>query len=92
MCAAKRECVRLHEWLREQVAANRHWDELVRDLLTTSGTSTERPEVGYYIVNMGEDARGRSVGPGASGCPSVFGHSDWLREVPQPSPGKIYAG
>ncbi len=41
-------------WLREQVAANRPWDELVRTVLTASGKSSDRPEVGYYIVNVGE--------------------------------------
>jgi hypothetical protein len=44
----------MQRWLREQVAVNRSWDEMVRDLLTVSGKSSEHPEVGYYIVNVGE--------------------------------------
>jgi hypothetical protein len=44
----------MQHWLREQVAVNRPWDEMVRDLLTVSGKSSEHPEVGYYIVNVGE--------------------------------------
>ena len=31
-----------HDWLREQVAANRPWDELARDVLTATG-DTQRP-------------------------------------------------
>lgn len=44
----------LHQWLREQVAKNRPWDELVRDLLTVTGTTDTQPAVGYYIVTVGE--------------------------------------
>jgi hypothetical protein len=43
-----------HAWLREQVAANRPWDDLARAVLTASGSSTENPAVGYYIVTVGE--------------------------------------
>jgi len=45
----------MHEWLREQVQANRPWDELVRDLLTASGSAADRPEIGFYLVNVGEE-------------------------------------
>ena len=44
----------LHQWLRAQVAKNRPWDELVRDLLTVTGPSDAHPAVGYYIVTVGE--------------------------------------
>ena len=43
-----------HEWLRQQVAANRPWNELVRDVLTAQGTTAENPAVGYFIVTVGE--------------------------------------
>jgi hypothetical protein len=43
-----------HAWLREQVAANRPWDDLARAVLTATGPSTENPAVGYYIVTVGE--------------------------------------
>jgi hypothetical protein len=43
-----------HAWLRKQVAANRPWDELVRDVLTAKGKSTDNPAVGYYVVTVGE--------------------------------------
>lgn len=44
----------LHQWLRRQVAANRPWDELARELLTVQGTTDENPAVGYYVVTVGE--------------------------------------
>ncbi len=44
-----------HDWLREQVAANRPWDELARDVLTATGTTTDNPAVGYYVVTVGEN-------------------------------------
>src|SRR5207253_4505515 len=40
--------------LREQVANNRPWDELVRELLTAAGGAPERPAIGYFIVTVGE--------------------------------------
>ena len=43
-----------HDWLRKQVAANRPWDELARDVLTATGSNTESPAVGYFIVTVGE--------------------------------------
>lgn len=44
----------MHEWIRTQVKANRPWDEMVRELLTASGSVEEKPAVGYFIVNVGE--------------------------------------
>lgn len=53
-----------HAWLRRQVAANRPWDALARDVLTASGSSIENPAVGYYIVTVGEHRHGeRSEAP-----------------------------
>ncbi len=46
-----------HAWLRAQVAANRPWDELARDLVTASGDAVGQPQIGYYIVNVGEKTR-----------------------------------
>jgi hypothetical protein len=43
-----------HAWIRKQVAANRPWDALARDVLTVSGNSTDHPAVGYFIVTVGE--------------------------------------
>jgi hypothetical protein len=43
-----------HAWLRQQVAANRPWDEIARAVLTASGPTTSNPAVGYFIVTVGE--------------------------------------
>ncbi|QDU94974.1 DUF1549 domain-containing protein [Lignipirellula cremea] len=44
----------MHQWLREQVASGRNWRDLSIDLLTASGSCVEQPQVGYYIVTVGE--------------------------------------
>jgi len=44
-----------HEWIRRQVAANRPWDELVRDVISAQGNSTDNPAIGYYVVTVGEN-------------------------------------
>jgi len=43
-----------HTWLRQQVAKNRPWDELARDVLTATGSPAEQPAVGYFVVTIGE--------------------------------------
>ena len=43
-----------HQWLREQVAVNRPWNELARAVLTSQGNTDEHPEIGYYVVTIGE--------------------------------------
>ena len=43
-----------HAWIREQVAANRHWDDIARDVLTATGNTTTSPQIGYTIVTLGE--------------------------------------
>ncbi len=73
-----------HEWIREQVAANRPWDEMARAVLTAKGPVTEDPAVGYYIVNVGEEreaARSEIVGSAAQaflgvrvGCAKCHNH------------------
>jgi hypothetical protein len=73
-----------HEWIREQVAANRPWDELARAVLTAKGSASENPAVGYYIVNVGEErdgARSEIVGSAAQaflgvriGCAKCHNH------------------
>jgi len=44
-----------YDWIREQVAKNRPWDEMTRELLTVTGSTHDRPAVGYFIVNVGEN-------------------------------------
>ena len=38
-------------WLREQVRADRPWDEVVRDVLTARGPLSNEPAGGYFLVN-----------------------------------------
>jgi len=44
-----------HQWLREQVAANRPWNELARDVLTATGDTSKSPQIGYFVVTVGEN-------------------------------------
>ncbi len=41
---------RLRNWIYEQVASNRPYDQFVEELLTASGPTTETPPVAYYKV------------------------------------------
>ncbi len=43
-----------HDWIRKQVAENRPWDQMAREVLTAKGNSEANPAVGYYVVNVGE--------------------------------------
>ena len=43
-----------HTWIREQVAANKPWDDIARSVLTATGDNTKSPAVGYFIVTVGE--------------------------------------
>jgi hypothetical protein len=54
-----------HGWLHGQVAANRPWHELVREVLTASGDAVSHPEIGYYIYLVGEKRSTESDVPDA---------------------------
>jgi len=41
------------EWLKEQIAANRHWDALIYDLMTAEGRLTSTGPVGYLLRDRG---------------------------------------
>jgi hypothetical protein len=43
-----------HDWIRKQVAANRPWDAIARNVLTATGKTTDSPAVGYFVVTVGE--------------------------------------
>ncbi len=57
-------------WVRRQVAANRPWDEIVRAVLTASGDSVSQPQIGYFVVTVGEHRD-----PEASEIPSAVAQS-----------------
>lgn len=43
-----------HNWLRSQLAVNRPWNHIARDVLTASGDVIEKPQIGYFITTVGE--------------------------------------
>jgi hypothetical protein len=45
-----------HQWIRQQLVAGRSWRQLATDVLLASGSTSENPAVGYYIVTIGEKA------------------------------------
>ena len=63
----------IHDWLRKQVAANRPWDEIARDVLTATGTTTDNPAVGYYIVTVGEQREAEKSEVAASVAQAFLG-------------------
>lgn len=43
-----------HQWIRQQVAINRPWDQIVRDVLLANGSTDDNPAVGYFVVTVGD--------------------------------------
>ena len=43
-----------HTWLRAQVAANRPWHEIARDVLLVKGDVVKQPQAGYFVTVVGE--------------------------------------
>ncbi len=43
-----------HRWLREQVAANRPWSHIARDVLLANGDVIAQPQAGYFVTVLGE--------------------------------------
>jgi hypothetical protein len=62
-----------YEWLRRQVAVNRPWDELCRDVITARGTTAENPAVGYFIVTVGEQREAHMSNVVAAAAQSFLG-------------------
>jgi len=62
-----------HAWLREQVAANEPWDQIARDVLTATGSNTQTPAVGYFIVTVGEQRNGENSEVGESVAQAFLG-------------------
>ena len=76
-----------HDWLRQQVAANRPWDELARAVLTAKGTTHENPAVGYYIVTVGEKRQAGDFRHGSRHLP--FGPRLERHDERQPALGMV---
>jgi len=74
---------RFVDWLSDQVAANRPYDELVRDLIATTGTSTSLP-ASNFITRTVMPGNGPEEGAARGAIdPGVSGDSPRLRGVPR---------
>jgi hypothetical protein len=62
-----------HGWLRAQVAANRPWNELAKDVLLATGDTGEFPQIGYYVVTVGEQREADKSDLGVSVAQSFLG-------------------
>ncbi|MBI3837498.1 MAG: DUF1553 domain-containing protein [Planctomycetia bacterium] len=58
---ADRGAYELHQWLREQFATNRHYDEWVRELITAGGNSAISGPVNFYRAVDTADAAARTL-------------------------------
>jgi hypothetical protein len=43
-----------HAWVRDQLVANRPWNQFAKELITASGDASAHPEIGYFIYTIGE--------------------------------------
>ncbi len=43
-----------HQWLRSEMAANRPWDQLAREIILARGDVISQPQVGYFVTLIGE--------------------------------------
>ena len=43
-----------HRWLREQVATNRRWSDIAKDVLLARGDVVSQPQAGYFVTVVGE--------------------------------------
>ncbi len=60
-------------WVREQLTKNRPWNELVRDVLTATGDASTVPQIGYYIVTVGEHRRADESEAAAAAAQAFLG-------------------
>jgi hypothetical protein len=63
----------MHAWLRKQVAANRPWDQIAHDVLTATGSTADNPQIGYYIVTIGEQREAEKSEVAASVAQAFLG-------------------
>jgi hypothetical protein len=40
-----------YRWIRASVAANKPWDQFVREIIEAAGTDTESPAVNYFVIH-----------------------------------------
>ncbi len=81
-----------HEWIREQVAANRPWDEMAREVLTAKGPVDGEPRRRLLHRQRRRGARGRPIRGRRLRGAGVSRRPHRLRQVPQPPAGALHAG
>jgi hypothetical protein len=62
-----------HAWIREQVAARRSWRSIASAVLLAAGDSSSHPEIGYWVVTVGEANRAEESEVAASIAQSFLG-------------------
>ncbi len=72
-----------YQWIRRQVELNTPWDELVRDLLTATGSTLENGAGNFFILHDEPTKLAETVSR------RLPRHVDQLREVPQPPDGEV---
>jgi hypothetical protein len=92
---------RFRHWLADQLAANRPYDQIVRDLITAEGLWTDRPEVNFLTVTFdSNDGNPDPIRLAARTSRAFLGlridclqcHSDFLGNVSLGDPGQLREG
>lgn len=92
---------RFSHWLSENIAANRPYDEIVRELITAEGLWTDRPEVNFLTVTFDtNDGSPDPVRLAARTCRAFLGlridclqcHDDFLGNVSLGESGDLRGG
>lgn len=63
----------MHGWLRQRIADNRPWDEITRQVLTATGDAGDNPQIGYFVVTVGESGRAEESEAAASVAQAFLG-------------------
>ncbi len=63
----------MHGWLRRLIAENRPWDQITRQVLTASGDTDASPQIGYFVVTVGESGRAEESEVAASVAQAFLG-------------------
>lgn len=50
-----------YQWVREQVAANKPWDQFVREIVTAQGSSTENGATNFYSLHQDPETMSENV-------------------------------
>ena len=73
-----------YNWIRENVAANTHWDDFARKIVTATGSTFQNGAGNFYILH--DDPKSL---PSGDHVASVSWYVRRLRQVPQPPDGEV---